>query len=259
MSSRFEENAARFAYLCEEEAEPAAAGQSIGTYGEKRLHRVVKRYICDNEDVFERKIGRYVADLCVGNMLYEIQTGSFRPLAEKLSYYLSETDYEVTVIYPVKAERMIYRMDPDTGELIRKRKSAVKGREIDLLPQLSYIAESVASPRVHLRVLTIRCDEFRFSERVRYRRSGAYVSELFPRELLSERRMDTAEDLEALLPELPAEFAAKDFSSRVGMKSREANAALRGLCALGLLDRRIIGRKYIYTGVRGDASAQKEK
>ena len=139
----------RFAALCEEENNRLPPeGSGIGTYREKSLHRILKRWVCDREDCWEIPIGSYIADVVDGVSLTEIQTGSLRPLLPKLRYYLTETEYTVTVLHPVIAEKMIYRMDPETGELLRKRRSGAHGRVEDALAELRWLSELLPTWRL---------------------------------------------------------------------------------------------------------------
>lgn len=238
--------AERFATLSAEEAEREALDrQGIGTYGEKRLHRTLKRYVCDREDCFEIPVGRYVADVLDGRDLYEIQTGSFRTMPPKLAYYLEQTDHTVHLIHPLLETKTVIRMDRQTGEVLRKRKTHVGGRAIDALPDLYPIGEYLKNPRVTVTLLRICADEYRYSERIRYRKEGAYDSELFPRSLVEEITLRGAEDYRCFLPPL-SDFTATEYSDFSKLKKRDLYSALNLLCKLGLLSRQSEGKAYRY-------------
>lgn len=243
-----EENAikGRFAALCQEETQRhTLESGGIGTYQEKSLHRILKRLVCDDETCWEIPVGSYVADVLQGAELTEIQTGSLYPLLPKLRYYLEETSYTVTVLHPIVAKKMIYRMDKQTGELLRKRRSGAHGRVADVLPELRWISELLPSPRLRIRVILIGCEEYRYSERIRYRKEGAYEGEVFPREYLGEQSFSSPEEYRAFLPEAEA-FTAAEYGAWIRMRPIPANRALQTLCALRLLQREKIGRKYVY-------------
>ena len=108
----------KFAKLCAEDGAGEICADSIGLYKEKRLHRILKRLVCENPDAHEFKIGNYVADVFETGRITEIQTGSFYPLHRKLTYYLAKTDYEVRLVHPVIAEKRIIRIDKESGEVI---------------------------------------------------------------------------------------------------------------------------------------------
>ena len=108
----------RFISLCAED-ESALPPESIGlgTYNEKRIHRILKKFVCDDENCHEVKLGRYVADVLESNRITEIQTAGFTSLNAKIRFYLENTDYNVTVIHPMIAEKTIIRADKESGEL----------------------------------------------------------------------------------------------------------------------------------------------
>ena len=74
--------AERFAALCEREAERAdgTAGERFELYAEKRLHRILKDFISEDKAMQEQSVGKYTADVLVGEEIFEIQTKSLRPL-----------------------------------------------------------------------------------------------------------------------------------------------------------------------------------
>ena len=244
----------RFARLCEEEAENPSAPRGIGTYGEKRLHRILKRYFSETEEQTEVAVGPYVADVKIGNRIVEIQTGSLRPLAEKLRYYLDKTECHVTVACPILAKHLLIRMDRETGEVLHKRRSSRPGRPTDLLPELYWLRDLLPNERLTLLILSVGAEEFRYSERVRYRREGAYEAELFPRELLEDYAMTERGEYEIYLPEAES-FTAAEYASCVRLRGRQANFGLQALCAMELLERELVGRKYLYRRKEKDTLA----
>lgn len=237
----------RFRLLCEEEnTDTVAESGGIGTYAEKRLHRICKRFVDEGHAIFEVSIGKYIADVVESGRITEIQTGSFYPLLPKLRQYLDETDYHITIVHPIIADRLLLRIDPDTGEILRKRHYRRCGRIEDVLTEVYWLRELLPSPRITVRVLLLSVEEHRYSERMRYRRAGAYESELFPKELLGDISLRTEEDYERLLPQELVHFEAAEFAKLCGMRPRAANAALKALCAMGILERQKVGKKFIY-------------
>ncbi len=235
----------RFARLCQEEAIASPVREGIGTYMEKRLHRILKRYFSGTEGQTEVSVGPYVADIKNGSKIIEIQTGSFCPLASKLQYYLKETHYDVAVVYPILAEHKLIRMDRETGEVLRTRRSSRQGRPADLLPELYWIQDLIPNERLTILILSVGAEEFRYSERMRYRREGAYDAELYPRELLGEIYLNAREEYSIFLPRTDS-FTAAEYASWSKLRSRQANLGLRALCGMGLLERELNGRKYLY-------------
>jgi hypothetical protein len=240
-------SAERFAALAAEENErEEATREGIGTYAEKRLHRILKRFVSAEHSDFEVPVGRFVADVVSGKEILEIQTGSFRPLLPKLRYYLEMTDCSISVIHPVFATKNVIRMERETGEVLRRRKTHVGGRTIDGISELYSIMDVLGDPRLRIRILRLEVDEYRYSERIRYRKEGAYDSELFPRELLEEVVLRSPEDYRCFLPE-ERSFTASEYGARMKLKGRALYSVLNVLCAVGLLERTTEGRKYRYT------------
>ena len=239
--------AERFSAVCAVEAERGASEAiGIGTYAEKRLHRILKRYAVDDASCYEIPVGSYVADVLDGRDLYEIQTGSFRTMKEKLAYYLEHTEYSIHLLHPVFETKTVIRMERETGEILRQRKTHVGGRDVDALHELYAVGEYLCHPRVTVTILRIRAEEYRYSERVRYRKKGAYDSELFPRELVEEVVLSEREDYRRFLPEGRESFSASEYGVCFKLKGRKLYSALNLLCKIGLLDRRSEGRAYRY-------------
>lgn len=238
----------RFAVLCEREAEraDATAGDRFELYAEKRLHRILKDFISEEDGTQEVSVGKYTADVLVGNEIFEIQTKSLRPLLPKLSYYLEHTDYRLTVVHPILAEKTLIRADRDTGEVLSCKKSPKKGRAADGLSELYWLSSLLPNERLAVKLLLLRADEVRYSERVRYRRTGAYDSELFPRELLSEVVLQSREDYRIFLPEERSDFTAAEYAKFSKLRGRKLYSALNTLCAVGVLRKEQEGKKYRY-------------
>ena len=236
---------AQFREICNTERSLSQSQSGIGTYNEKLLHRIIKRFVYANEGNYEIPIGGYVADLIVGDRIFEIQTSSLRPLADKLRYYLEHTDLNVTVIHPIIANKTLIRMDKESGEIIRARRSPLRGKICNALPELFYIRELFSDPRLSVCILLIDAEEHRYSERMRYRKAGAYDSILFPTDLIDIGRLSSTDDLKSFLPSSPS-FSAKEYSQYIGIKGRDVYSALNFLCYVGVLKKEKEGNKYIY-------------
>ena len=241
----------RFDGLCAAESyrvQGIDAESGIGIYNEKRLHRILKNTVCDSEDCFEVKVGRYVADVLDGDTIYEIQCASFKPLARKLEYYLTETEYKICVVCPMIAKKTVIRAERETGEIARMRVSAKKDGVWNALAKLYPIKHLLANERLSVMVMLIEAEEYRYSEAVRYRKTGKYDSELFPTALADSLTLCGADDYKKFRPEVlrGEEFSAADFAKLTKLKSRDAYSVLNVLSELGLLDRNKQGRNVRY-------------
>ena len=238
----------KFARLCEDDLVISQNdGDCIGTYNEKRLHRILKRYVTEDAERYEVRVGACVADIMENGRVTEIQTASFRPLQGKIENYLA-AEYSVTVLHPLVESKTILRADKETGEILYTKKSPKKGRDTDILPQMYYLKDFVGNPRFEVRILHVRADEYRFSERMRYRREGAYDNDLRPVELLSETVFRSPMDYVCILPEelRRGEFTSADFSKATKHKGRRLSLAISFLLYVGVLERRKDGKRYIY-------------
>ncbi len=220
----------------------------IGIYNEKRLHKILKRTVCDNEDCFEVGVGRYVADVLADGVISEIQCASLAPLKAKIEYYLKETEFDVRVVLPLIVKRRIIRAERETGEIIRVRNSPKKENIYTALAKLYPIRELLVSPRLCVEVAFIEAEEYRYSERMRFRKKGAYDAELFPTSLVECVSLCGVEDYGKFLPEelKKDEFSAQDFAALTPLSGRDVYSALNTLAALGLLRREKQGRSVRY-------------
>ena len=241
-----------FSRLCEEDRIMRPYdGESIGTYNEKRIHRILKRLVCDDANCYEKKVGRYVADVLSDRQVTEIQTSSFRPLQGKIEFYLTQTDFCVTVLRPVICEKTVIRADKETGEIISRKRSPKRGKDTDVLCDLYYLAQFFENPRFKIKLLHITAEEYRFSERVRYRKSGAFDNDLRPVALIGVTELSSIYDVRKILPAELAEneFTAAEFSKITRLRGRRLSTALSLLVRLGILSREKDGRQYIYSVV----------
>ncbi len=240
----------RFAALCEKHSRTEVRGEEfsgIGIYNEKRLHRIIKEFVCEDESCFEVKLGGSVADVFCNGVITEVQTGSFYPLKNKIANYLQNTDHDVRIIHPVICKRKIVRIDPITGEVLYARSSPKKEAPKKILPELVYLSEHLRSCRLRFEIYSVSAEEHRYSDEIhRYRKSGKRDSELFPSSLESITSIECTEDFAELLPEkllsdsLP--FTASQFEKLSGIKGRKAYNALGALCAAGLLQKEKSGK-----------------
>lgn len=235
-------DAERFSALCAEALlSPRSEGANgVGTLQEKRMHAVIKRFLCEDPSCHEVGIAntRYVADVRVGDAILEVQTGAFYPMQRKIAYYLEHTDCHVTVVHPIPALRWVSWLDPESGECSPRRRSPAKGGPLHVLPKLYSLAPYLRNPRFHLRLLFLEVQDLRLlCGWSRDRKRGSRLYERLPLALLGELSLTRPADYRELLPrELPECFPVKAFSEHTGLRGRDAYSAVRALCALGVLE-----------------------
>ena len=228
----------RFERICELFSLHNDVTSGFSTYNEKRLHMILKRLISSNEEHYEQKVGNFVADVFDGERIYEIQTASLYPLKKKLEYYLRESEYPISVIKPFIASKRLVRVEIESGEVLRCRRSPKKAGDAELFTELYKISDFLSDPRLEVVVLYVDADEYRYSDEiVRYRKRGKYDAELFPRALIEEKRFCGAHSFEYLLDSVPNKFTAKEYGTFSGLSGRGLYSLLNLLCKLSLLKR----------------------
>ena len=213
----------RFFEACEKQRNSARRG-GIGTLREKTLHAALKLYIEPDKEKHEIPVGAFVADVLNENGIFEIQTGGFTPLREKLRRVLSETQYQITVVCPIPARKRLIWIDQETGELTDPRVSPKHGRFTDAYPELVKLGEVIASEKVSVLLMLIDMDEYRMLNGwSRDRKRGSTRYERIPTALQSELLLRTAEDHARLLPDsLPESFTAADLKRELKLLPRPA-------------------------------------
>ena len=236
-----EAHAARFSRICEDAMRERRENgkDGIGTLAEKWQHQIIKRYLYEDPNDHEVKLSgtRFVSDVRVGNDIYEVQTGSFRPMQKKIACYLERPELTVTVVHPIPKDCWISRIDPDTEKISPRKKSPRHGRAEDLLPELYWLLPHLGDPRLRFRILLLEVHDFRLlGQRTKKRARQSVKFERIPLTLYEDTELLTADDFRRFLPNtLPDVFTVRNFSACTGIRGKDAYSAVRALSALGLL------------------------
>ncbi len=212
--------------------------EGIGTLQEKRLHSVVKHFLCEDESFHEVGVqgSRYVSDVRIGNEVYEVQTGAFHPMAKKIAYYLENTDYTVHIVHPVPWVRWLSWIDESVPEVSPRKRVARTEKTVDLLAQLYCLLPFLNNPRLHFQLLYVEVYDFRLKAGGKEGRKKSMRYERIPLSLLGQRHFHGREDFRLLIPEgLPQHFTVGDFSKLSGLRGRDAYSAVRVLAAMELV------------------------
>ena len=207
----------------------------IGTLNEGALHAQLKDWYRRGGDRIEQLVDGFVVDLVRGNLLVEIQTGSFAPLRRKLDV-LTER-HRVRLVAPLPLARRIIRLS-DEGEVLSTRRSPRRGRVEDIFNLLVSIPSLLCSPRFELELILTHQDELRVHRQGQaYRRHGWVV---VGRRLVSvERclRLASPGDAADLLPPgLPELFDTAELAEAAALERRLAQQMTYCLRAMGVLD-----------------------
>ena len=245
-----------FLRLCHEELSREKLRSGIGLLEEKRLHSVFKRWVCDDFACHEQNVAgrgekkrKFVADVLTREgRIFEIQTAKLYPLLKKMEFYMNETDHDVTVLHPLIQKKQIFWMQPDTGEIAKPTRSTLRETPLHAIAQLRPFLPYLTSGRLSLCLPAIEVEEYRLLDGWgKGGKRGSHRFELIPVKLFEVYRLSAREDYLTYLPELPAEFTAKEFGKLTrlgGYDLYNALAVYEGLSAVEKCGKR--GRAALY-------------
>lgn len=123
------------------------------------LHAALKAWYARPDDRFEVPVGGRLIDIVQGDLLVEIQTGSFAAMRKKLDALLPL--HSVRVVHPVPIQKWIVRVAADGQTVLGKRKSPKTGRLEDVFTELVSLAAALSQPRFSLDILLTHEEEVR--------------------------------------------------------------------------------------------------
>ena len=215
--------------------EQPTSTNGINTLNEKPLHAALKTWYAAPGDLLEVRVDGFIIDVVHGDLLVEIQTGSFAPLRRKL-YKLTE-QHSVRLVFPIPLEKWIITQPADTEAASAKRKSPRRGRTEQLFRELVYLPDLLTRDTFTLEVLLTREEEVRRPQGKKTRWNKGWVKE--ERRLLAvvERRVfETPADLLALLPApLPEPFTTRELAKSAHIPARLAQQMVYCLRACGAI------------------------
>jgi hypothetical protein len=219
----------------------------IGTYKEKTLHAVLKRYIEPDDNYQEVGVGSFVADIFNQNGIIEIQTRDFNNLRKKLAYFLNE--HIVTIVYPIPATKWLLWVDPETGEATKQRKSPKTGSKYQAFRELYKIKQLLTNPNLRLRLMFLDMKEYRYLNGwSRDKKKGSSRCERIPVALKEELYINSPQEYRKLIPDTLSDgFSSADFAKAAGINKYAATTALNLLYYVGVVERAgKKGNKYLY-------------
>jgi hypothetical protein len=237
-----------FHNICDEVIGQGQGLMGIGTLSEKTVHSVLKSYCDPNENNHEIKVAGYVADICNGHEIIEIQTRSFDRLRNKLSVFLNQ--YPVTIVYPIPYIKWIRWVNPQTGEITQPRKSPKKGTPYIIFPELYKIKSFLLNPNLRIKIVLLNMEEYRFLDGwSEDKKKGSSKCDRIPTDLIQEIYISESEDYNQLIPgSLEDEFTSKDYKKASGLSTGASTTAVHILNYVGVIER--IGKKgraYLYS------------
>lgn len=230
----------------------------IGRLAEKQMHAAIKRFICPDESKHEvlidgsagcinngevndgkaKRKRRFVADILSGNTIYEIQTGSFSPLRDKIQWILDNTSYNVLVIHPIAETKWVSLINSKSGSIESRKKSPQKGRVEDIASDLYFFRDFLSSPRFSLVILMMEAEQYKKNMQTDGRKRPRYRKyELIPISLLRAHIFKSVEDYKYFLPDsLPNPFCVKNYSEKTKIRGIDAYSIVKTLLHIGLIE-----------------------
>ena len=219
----------------------------IGTYGEKTVHAIFKHYYEPEERLHEVPVGRYVADICNGRDILEIQTGQFNRMREKLAAFLPE--YSVTIVHPIPRIKWLIWIDEESGELSVRRKSPKKGNAYHAFKELYRIKMFLLDPNLHLKLVLTDMEEYRLLNGwSKDKKKGSTRYDRIPSRLVETVEIRCPEDYMQFVPmELEGEFTVKQFAKAAHIPVRLAQTVVHILAYVGTIEKTgQEGKAYLY-------------
>ena len=220
---------------------------NIGTYKEKKLHIMLKKYFEEDPTYHEIPTNGFIADIRRGDEITEIETKGFSGLKPKLEAYLPQ--YRVNLVHPLAGRKFVQWIDPETSEISDRKRSPKKEGAYDLLFELVRILPYVNDPNLTVIGPVLEMDEYRLLDGwSRDRKRGSHRYERIPTDLLDMIELKTDDDYRKYVPETcPESFTVQDFSSGAHIDQGTARAVIKVMEARGVLAfKGKDGRKYLY-------------
>ena len=223
---------------------------NIGTYKEKKLHIILKKYFEPDCAYHEIPTNGFIADIRRDGEIIEIETSGFSGLKPKLEAYLGE--YQVTLVYPLAQKRYISWIDTETQEISDRRQSPKKANAYDALFEMVRILPYVNHPNLTVVSPLLEIDEYRLLDGwSKDKKKGSNRYERVPVDILGMVRLSCDEDYRAYIPESAGgNFTVKEFAKAAKIREERARAVIKVMEARGILaNTGKSGRSYRYSPI----------
>lgn len=170
----------------------------------------------------------FVVDIRRGDLLIEIQTGSFAAMGRKLDHLLP--GHRVLLVHPIAVETHLQRPEAKT------RRSPKRGSVYDLFTELVSLPTLLDHPNLHIEVVLVSVTKVQVADPAARRgRGGFRTVDRVLREVVGRHRFEDSADLLSLVPDgLPAEFTTGDLAAQAGVDRATAQRMAYCLRPLGL-------------------------
>lgn len=227
--------------------------RGIGMQAEKTVHAILKNTKDPDETHQEVPVGNYIADICDGHQIIEVQSAGFGRMWPKLEAFLPE--YEVTIVYPIPHIKYITWVDPQTGEFMERNKSHHTGSFYHAFKEMGKIRSLLTHPNLTINPMLIDMEEYKLLDGWSYdRKRGSHRYDRIPMSIYDEVYLRSPEDYAMFVPEAlriraaDELFTAKEFGALIGIKEKSVSYSniLLVLTELGVVERVGMTKKRAY-------------
>ncbi len=234
----------------------------IGELNESSLHAQLKALYLADGGAGEVAIGRYVADVVLGDgRVVEVQTSRLGRIKGKLAALLAERP--VRLAFPVTVEKRLVVYDAKGRDVLYRRRSPKRGSILSMVDELIGVAGLLLHPAFEVEVLLTLEEESRRSDGSgSWRRKGVAKVDRQVLQVLERRLFCGAADYARLLPDpCPPSFDNRELAAALGVpleRARKVSYCLRAAGALRVASREKKG--YVFERVAAkEGSSQRRR
>jgi hypothetical protein len=205
---------------------------------ESSLHQALKdRYTRRSEDRQEVSVDGYQIDVVCGDLLVEVQTGSFTHLKAKLANLLPR--HPLLLVHPIPMDKWIVRLNGAGDRAISRRKSPRHGRVEAVFSELVRIAPYLNHPNLRLEVILTREEEILQNDgRGSWRRKGWSIVDRRLLEVVQAVALYEEKDFcRFISPECPPPFTSRELAQALQLPAYLGYKIVYCLSAMRLLER----------------------
>lgn len=228
-------NRARFYSIIYASTFDAHERYNIGTYKEKKLHIMLKKYFEPDEDYHEVPTNGFIADIRRDGIITEIETNGFSGLGPKLAAYTP--DYHVNLVYPLAAKKNVAWIDTESGKISARRPSPKKQNAYDLLFELVRILPFVRNENVTFISPLLEIDEYKLLDGWSHdKKRGAHRFERMPTDLIDMIVLSSDDDFRRYIPDnCVKDFTVKDFAKGAKIPVARAYGIVKVMTERGVI------------------------
>lgn len=183
----------------------------------------------------------FVIDIRRGDLLIEVQTGSFGAMGRKLDRLLA--DFQIQLVHPVPTATYLHKPGA------KPRRSPTKGSLYSVLDELVSIPTLLDHPNLTLDVLLVTIDKHQVHDpKARRGRGGWRTVDKQLRSIEATHHFEDTADFLSLMPTgLPVGFTTADIATAGGFSRDVAQKlayCLRALDYIEVMDRKKSGYQY---------------